>query len=70
MTSSAGVREADIVLKDGDQLMVPDQRQEVTVLGEVQYAASHVFDRSSSRDDYIDKSGGLTSRADKTAFTS
>ena len=61
----AGRVEADIVLKDGDVLMVPDQRQEVTVLGEVQYATSHVFDRALSRDDYINRSGGLSQRADK-----
>jgi protein involved in polysaccharide export with SLBB domain len=54
----------DVILKDGDQLIVPDQRQEVTVLGEVQYATSHVFERGLSRDDYIAKSGGLTQRAD------
>jgi protein involved in polysaccharide export with SLBB domain len=60
-----GVRDADVILKNGDQLIVPDQRQEVTVLGEVQYATSHVFDRTSTRDDYIAKSGGLTSRADR-----
>jgi protein involved in polysaccharide export with SLBB domain len=57
--------ESDIVLKDGDELLVPDQRQEVTVLGEVQYATSHVFDRALSRDDYLAKSGGLSQRADK-----
>ena len=60
-----GRPEADIVLKGGDELRVPDQRQEVTVLGEVQYATSHVFTRSLSRDDYIDRSGGLSQRADK-----
>jgi polysaccharide export outer membrane protein len=60
-----GRPDADIVLKGGDELMVPDQRQEVTVLGEVQYATSHVFTRSLSRDDYIDRSGGLSQRADK-----
>lgn len=59
-----GVGEADIVLKGGDQLIVPDQRQEVTVLGEVQYATSHVFERGLSREEYVDKSGGLTQRAD------
>jgi len=61
----AGREEADIVLKGGDELLVPDQRQEVTVLGEVQYATSHVFARGLSRDDYIDRSGGLSQRADK-----
>ena len=39
----AGDEAADVVLKDGDQLLVPDERQEVTVLGEVQYATSHVY---------------------------
>jgi polysaccharide biosynthesis/export protein len=59
-----GVTEADIVLKGGDQLIVPDQRQEVTVLGEVQYATSHVYERGLTRDQYIAKSGGTTQRAD------
>jgi protein involved in polysaccharide export with SLBB domain len=61
----AGSVEDDIVLKGGDELLVPDQRQEVTVLGEVQYATSHVFERALNRDEYIDKSGGLSQRADK-----
>jgi protein involved in polysaccharide export with SLBB domain len=62
---ASGSAAADIVLKDGDQLIVPDQQQEVTVLGEIQYATSHVFDRALSRDEYIAKSGGLTQRADQ-----
>jgi protein involved in polysaccharide export with SLBB domain len=61
----AGEPSADIVLKDGDQLIVPDRQQEVTVLGEVQYATSHLFSQGLSRDDYIAKSGGMSQRADK-----
>jgi polysaccharide export outer membrane protein len=61
----AGNDEADVVLKDGDQLLVPDERQEVTVLGEVQYATSHVYERDLSRDEYINRSGGLSERADR-----
>jgi protein involved in polysaccharide export with SLBB domain len=60
-----GNTEADIILKDGDQLVVPDQQQEVTVLGEVQYATSHVYNRGLARDDYIGMSGGTTKRADQ-----
>ena len=60
----AGVMEADVVLKDGDLLIVPGLRQEVTVLGEVQYPTSHVFERGLGRDDYIGKSGGFSQRAD------
>ena len=61
----AGDAAADVVLKDGDQLLVPDERQEVTVLGEVQYATSHVYEPALGRDDYINRSGGLSQRADK-----
>jgi polysaccharide export outer membrane protein len=61
----AGDMGADIVLKDGDMLLVPDERQEVNVLGEVQYATSHVYEPGLTRDDYINRSGGLSQRADK-----
>src|SRR5882672_1724117 len=61
----AGVPSADLVLKEGDQLLVPDRQQEVTVLGEVQYATSHLFEQGLSRDEYIARSGGMTQRADK-----
>jgi protein involved in polysaccharide export with SLBB domain len=43
---------------------VPRVTQEVTVLGEVQSATSHIYRAELSRDDYIAMSGGLTPRAD------
>jgi protein involved in polysaccharide export with SLBB domain len=55
----------DIVLKNGDLLIVPRAMQEVTVLGEVQSNTSHLYSAALGRDDYIDKSGGLTQRADE-----
>jgi polysaccharide biosynthesis/export protein len=55
----------DIVLKDGDRLMVPRITQEVTVIGEVQSPTSHLFSAGLSRGDYIELSGGVTQRADK-----
>jgi polysaccharide biosynthesis/export protein len=57
--------EQDVVLKDGDRLMVPRVTQEVTVLGEVQSATSHLYRAELSRNDYIAMSGGLTTRADE-----
>jgi protein involved in polysaccharide export with SLBB domain len=57
--------DADFSLKDGDELLVPDERREVAVLGEVQYTTAHLFEPGLSRDDYIGKSGGLTARADQ-----
>jgi protein involved in polysaccharide export with SLBB domain len=61
----AGNTSADVVLQDGDQLIVPEQRQEVTVIGEVQYATSHIYAAGLDSDDYIARSGGLTQRADR-----
>jgi protein involved in polysaccharide export with SLBB domain len=61
----AGNPSADILLRDGDELFVPLLTQEVTVLGEVQYTTSHVYQPGLGRDDYINRSGGLTRRADE-----
>lgn len=55
----------DVVMRDGDRLLVPKQSQEVTVLGEVQNATSHFFREGIDRNEYIALSGGLTARADK-----
>ena len=55
----------DVELRDGDQLLVPKQSQEITVLGETQQNTSHLFQPGLTRTDYIDMSGGLTRRADK-----
>jgi protein involved in polysaccharide export with SLBB domain len=55
----------DVVLRDGDRLLVPKLSQEVTVLGEVQSANSHFYREGVGRDEYISLSGGLTARADK-----
>jgi polysaccharide biosynthesis/export protein len=54
----------DVVLRDGDQLIVPKFEQEVTVIGEVQTVTSHLYRPGLSRDDYIAMSGGVTARAD------
>ncbi len=55
---------ADVILKDGDVLRVPQTAQEVTVIGEVQSATSHLYDPAFARDDYIRMSGGTTQKAD------
>ena len=55
----------DVVLRDGDMLLIPKKTQEVTILGEVQSPTSHVFQAGLTRDDYIAKSGGITQKADR-----
>ena len=54
----------DVMLKDGDQLVIPEYRQEVSVLGEVQHSSAHLFNRRLDIDDYIDLSGGVNTHAD------
>jgi protein involved in polysaccharide export with SLBB domain len=56
---------ADVILKNGDKLVVPRITQEVTVLGEVQSPTSHLYNERLSRNDYIRLSGGATPRANK-----
>jgi polysaccharide export outer membrane protein len=65
MTAKPGSSE-DVILRNGDQLIVPRLRQEVMVLGEVQDPTSHLYRRDLSRDDYIAQSGGPTRQADKS----
>jgi protein involved in polysaccharide export with SLBB domain len=54
----------DVVLHGGDMLGVPRFEQQVTVIGEVQTATSHLYNPKLTRDDYINLSGGVTRRAD------
>jgi polysaccharide biosynthesis/export protein len=63
LTTRVGSSE-DVVLRDGDRLVIPKQKQEVTVIGEVQNTTSHFYREKLSRDDYIGLSGGTTRKAD------
>jgi protein involved in polysaccharide export with SLBB domain len=55
----------DVLVKDGDKLVIPKKTQEITILGEVQSPTSHVFEPGLTRNDYIAKSGGVTQHADR-----
>ena len=59
---------ADVILRDGDQLAIPRFEQQVTVIGEVNDATSHLYNPHLSRDDYIAQSGGTTRRADASGI--
>ncbi len=58
----------DVVVQSGDKLHIPQRPQEVTVLGEVYYPTSHLFDDRSSTSDYVDLSGGVTEKGNKRAI--
>jgi polysaccharide export outer membrane protein len=55
----------NVILRDGDQLVVPMQIQEVSILGEVQYATSHLYVKKLNAHEYLSKSGGVTRIGDK-----
>jgi polysaccharide export outer membrane protein len=55
----------DVLLRNGDELLIPKKTQEITVLGEVQSPTSHIYRAGLSREDYIAKSGGATQKADR-----
>jgi len=55
----------DVLLRNGDMLLIPKKTQEITVLGEVQSPTSHIYRAGLSREDYIAKSGGATQKADR-----
>lgn len=58
----------DIILKDGDKLVVPSFRQEITVVGEVQVATSHLYNPNFDFEDYIERSGGEKDTANSDAI--
>lgn len=58
--------EDDVMLRNGDNLIVPRYQQEVTVIGEVQSVTSHLYRTELTRADYIALSGGMTIHADKS----
>jgi protein involved in polysaccharide export with SLBB domain len=65
VVSSASGSPSDVVLREGDRLIIPKLKQEVTVIGEVQTATSHFYRQNLTRDDYIALSGGATRKADR-----
>ena len=54
-----------VFLRDNDELLIPQFTQDVTVLGEVQFSTSHLYRSDLDRDDYINRSGGITQNAAK-----
>lgn len=52
-------------LQDQDVLYIPTKSNSISVVGEVNFATSHLYTAGLSLDDYINRSGGFKQRADK-----
>ena len=55
----------DVLLESGDVLYVPTMKNSVNVIGQVQVASSHIYDKSLTAEDYLLQSGGSKKRADE-----
>jgi polysaccharide export outer membrane protein len=54
----------DIQLIDGDKLYIPRISSSVSVIGEVFVPTTHLLQENITLNEYIERSGGLTERAD------
>jgi len=54
----------DIILEEGDSLIIPKRKQSISVIGEVYVSNSHLYENSLDLKDYISLSGGTTIYAD------
>ena len=52
-------------MKNGDLLVIPEYRQEISVVGEIVHPSAHLYNRNLNIEDYIDLSGGVNRRADR-----
>jgi protein involved in polysaccharide export with SLBB domain len=53
----------DVTLLKGDKIFIPQRKDEVTVVGEVRKATTHLYSPAKSVDDYLGMSGGLTEKS-------
>ncbi|MCL9781302.1 SLBB domain-containing protein [Vibrio sp. S4M6] len=60
-----GNKQDDVMLQNGDTLYVPVKQNVISVVGQVQFPASFVFNPRESLSDYISKAGGTKVQADK-----
>ncbi len=54
----------DVLVEDGDVLIVPTKQNSINVIGQVQVATSHVYRKGISVEDYINLSGGIKQQGD------
>jgi len=55
----------DIILQNGDEIVIPDQMFTVKVVGEVGFPTSLVWEDGKKIDYYVDRAGGYLEKADK-----
>ena len=59
--------QSDLLLLNEDQVIVPQKRSEIFVIGEIHRSTSHLFNKKLSHKKYIRLSGGFRKEADKVS---
>ena len=62
---SRGGQVRDLLLEDGDEVVIPQKSDVVQVSGEVLLPKAVTFDAAMKAEDYVKSAGGLTDRADE-----
>jgi len=57
--------EFDLLLSDGDSIVIPEKPDQVLVLGQVFNTTALVYRKSYTLDDYLERAGGVTRMADE-----
>ncbi|MCQ8879449.1 SLBB domain-containing protein [Pseudoalteromonas shioyasakiensis] len=57
--------ERQLKVENKDVLYIPSKRTSISVVGEVNFSGSHLYDQGLDLDDYLARSGGLKQRADQ-----
>ncbi|TRW50184.1 polysaccharide biosynthesis protein [Aliidiomarina halalkaliphila] len=63
-----GRTERDIELRDGDRLVIPGQRNTISIIGEVQMPSTYRYDERLGVREYLERSGGTKRRADNRSI--
>jgi len=66
MAASGQKSKFDLILQEGDVLIIPSEKQTVEVRGEVLFPSLSRFDKTNSFKDYINNSGGFSEKAKKS----
>lgn len=61
----AGMPDYDVQVQDGDLFYVPRNDNTISIVGEVQHASSHRYQKDLSFDEYLKLAGGTRKRADE-----
>lgn len=56
----------DVTLEDGDRIRVPKKSNLVSVHGEVYFPSAFLYQQTLTPEDYIEKAGGFSQKADKS----